>query len=27
MHVGPLNWRPEGGYGAFDAERYELELD
>jgi len=26
MHVGPLNWRPEGGYGAFDAERYELEL-
>ena len=25
-HVGPLDWRPEGGLGAFDAESYELEL-
>jgi ribosomal-protein-serine acetyltransferase len=26
VHVGPLAWRPEGGLGEFDAERYELEL-
>ena len=25
-HVGPLDWRPEGGLGAFDAESYELDL-
>jgi RimJ/RimL family protein N-acetyltransferase len=25
-HVGPLDWKPEGGLGAFDAERYELTL-
>jgi len=25
-HVGPLDWRPEGGLGTFDAERYELRL-
>jgi ribosomal-protein-serine acetyltransferase len=25
-HVGPLDWRPEGGMGAFDAESYELQL-
>lgn len=24
VHVGPLDWRPEGGLGRFDAERYEL---
>jgi RimJ/RimL family protein N-acetyltransferase len=24
--VGPLDYRPEGGLGTFDAERYELEL-
>ena len=24
VHVGPLNWRPEGGFGQFDAESYEL---
>jgi RimJ/RimL family protein N-acetyltransferase len=26
VHVGPLDWRPEGGLGAFDAESYELQL-
>ena len=25
-HVGPLDWRPEGGMGNFDAESYELAL-
>lgn len=25
-HVGPLDWRPEGGLGRFDAESYELPL-
>lgn len=25
-HTGPLDWRPEGGLGQFDAESYELEL-
>lgn len=25
-HVGPLEWRPAGGLGDFDAERYELKL-
>lgn len=25
-HLGPLGWRPEGGLGTFEAERYELEL-
>ena len=25
-HIGPLDWRPAGGLGDFDAERYELEL-
>jgi RimJ/RimL family protein N-acetyltransferase len=25
-HVGPLGWRPEGGFGTFEAESYELEL-
>jgi RimJ/RimL family protein N-acetyltransferase len=25
--VGPLPWRPEGGFGQFDAESYELSLD
>jgi RimJ/RimL family protein N-acetyltransferase len=25
-HIGPLNWRPEGGLGDFAAESYELEL-
>jgi ribosomal-protein-serine acetyltransferase len=25
-HVGPLDWRPDGGLGAFDAETYELAL-
>lgn len=24
VHVGPLDWRPDGGLGKFDAERYEL---
>jgi hypothetical protein len=24
--VGPLDWRPEGGLGTFDAESYELRL-
>ena len=23
-HTGPLDWKPEGGLGVFDAERYEL---
>lgn len=23
-HVGPLDWKPEGGEGTFDAESYEL---
>jgi RimJ/RimL family protein N-acetyltransferase len=26
LHVGPLDWRPEGGFGQFDAESYELDL-
>jgi len=26
-HVGPLDWRPQGGLGEFDAESYELRLD
>jgi RimJ/RimL family protein N-acetyltransferase len=26
VHVGPLDWRPEGGHGTFAAERYELKL-
>ena len=26
-HLGPLEWRPDGGLGAFDAESYELSLD
>jgi RimJ/RimL family protein N-acetyltransferase len=25
-HVGPLDWRPEGGLGSFDAESYVLDL-
>ncbi|HYM67005.1 MAG TPA: GNAT family N-acetyltransferase [Patescibacteria group bacterium] len=25
-HLGPLDWRPEGGEGHFDAESYELSL-
>jgi RimJ/RimL family protein N-acetyltransferase len=25
-HLGPLSWRPEGGTGDFDAERYELKF-
>ena len=25
-HIGPLDWRPEGGLGDFAAESYELEL-
>jgi RimJ/RimL family protein N-acetyltransferase len=25
-HLGPLDWRPEGGLGTFDAESYELRL-
>ena len=25
-HVGPLDWKPEGGNGTFDAESYELSL-
>ena len=25
-HVGPLDWKPDGGLGAFDAESYELNL-
>jgi len=26
VHVGPLNWEPEGGLGVFPAESYELTL-
>jgi RimJ/RimL family protein N-acetyltransferase len=26
VHLGPLDWRPEGGLGDFDAESYELFL-
>ena len=26
VHLGPLDWRPEGGHEAFPAERYELLL-
>ena len=26
VHVGPLDWRPDGGLGTFEAERYELIL-
>jgi RimJ/RimL family protein N-acetyltransferase len=26
QHLGPLEWQPEGGEGAFPAERYELRL-
>lgn len=26
VHVGPLSWRPEGGFGDFSAESYELLL-
>jgi RimJ/RimL family protein N-acetyltransferase len=26
VHLGPLGWRPEGGFGAFEAESYELDL-
>jgi RimJ/RimL family protein N-acetyltransferase len=26
VHVGPLDWRPEGGLGTFAAESYELDL-
>ncbi|HKC20774.1 MAG TPA: GNAT family N-acetyltransferase [Candidatus Dormibacteraeota bacterium] len=26
VHVGPLSWRPEGGFGDFPAESYELRL-
>ncbi len=25
-HIGPLDWKPEGGNGTFDAESYELSL-
>jgi RimJ/RimL family protein N-acetyltransferase len=25
-HVGPLDWRPDGGFGTFAAESYELSL-
>ena len=25
-HLGPLDWRPDGGLGTFDAESYELNL-
>jgi len=25
-HVGPLDWKPEGGNGTFEAESYELNL-
>ncbi|HET7466360.1 MAG TPA: GNAT family N-acetyltransferase [Candidatus Dormibacteraeota bacterium] len=27
VHIGPLDWRPEGGLGEFDAESYELRLE
>jgi ribosomal-protein-serine acetyltransferase len=26
VHVGPLDWKPEGGFGTFDAESYVLDL-
>ena len=26
VHLGPLDWEPEGGLGKFQAERYELRL-
>jgi RimJ/RimL family protein N-acetyltransferase len=26
VHLGPLDWKPEGGNGTFDAESYELNL-
>ena len=26
VHIGPLDWRPDGGLGTFDAESYELQL-
>ena len=26
VHAGPLEWKPDGGLGVFDAERYELRL-
>jgi RimJ/RimL family protein N-acetyltransferase len=26
QHLGPLDWRPEGGLGQFDAESYALDL-
>jgi len=26
VHAGPLDWRPEGGFGTFEAESYELDL-
>jgi ribosomal-protein-serine acetyltransferase len=26
VHVGPLDWKPDGGHGTFDAESYELKL-
>ena len=25
-HIGPLDWRPDGGLGTFDAESYEISL-
>ena len=27
MHVGPLDWRPDGGLGDFPAESYELRFN
>ncbi len=27
VHLGPLDWTPEGGLGTFPAERYELRLE
>ena len=26
VHLGPLDWKPEGGHGTFDAESYSLTL-
>lgn len=26
VHLGPLDWRPDGGLGQFDAESYELDV-
>lgn len=26
-HIGPLDWRPDGGLGQFDAESYELRVE